>query len=136
MDIIFDLKPDSDWASAFNEEVNKGFPEYFKEHPLIGSDEWWATTEQDISKGRITDVGVSVEDGELMELVTIQPLDNDLNGEDSFLTQPEYCVHREDFWLHEAVQKDKLVQIKSVTICPTGELDENSIYLETEVAVW
>ncbi|GLR71238.1 hypothetical protein [Agaribacter marinus] len=40
MDIIFDLKPDSDWASAFNEEVNKGFPEYFKEHPLIGSDEW------------------------------------------------------------------------------------------------
>ncbi|GLR71237.1 hypothetical protein [Agaribacter marinus] len=71
-----------------------------------------------------------------MELVTIQPLDNDLNGEDSFLTQPEYCVHREDFWLHEAVQEDKLVQIKSVTICPTGELDENSIYLETEVAVW
>jgi hypothetical protein len=63
-------------------------------------------------------------------------LNDDLGGGESYLSQPEFSAHREGFWLHESVQQDKLVQIRSVTICPSGELGENAIYLETEVRVW
>jgi len=136
MDIIFDIKSTNDWASSVNKEIEKDYPEYFATNPKIGSDAWWALIEEDVAKGKITHVGERFEDGQLFDSVDIQPLDDDFSGDESFLSQPEYSIYREDFWLDESVQQGKLVQIKSVTICPSGELDENSIYLETEVCVW
>lgn len=136
MVVIFDIKSDKDWASSINEEIQNDFPNFFVSNLLIGSDDWWATVEVDITKGRITHVGHQLEDGELIDVVNVQPLDDDLNGDDYLASQPELSFLRESYWLHKSVQTDKLLQIKSVTICPSGELDENALYIETEICVW
>lgn len=137
MDVIFDIKSDLDWASLINDEIQKEFPEYFSSNPVIGSAEWWELQKEDITNGKITHVGEVLEDGELLDIVVIQPLDENFDGDHPYTaSQPEFSVYREDFWASELVKKDKLVRIKSITICPSGELDEHSIYLETEVCVW
>ncbi|MCS4307289.1 hypothetical protein M2404_001616 [Rheinheimera pacifica] len=91
----------------------------------------------DISKGKITHVGPVVEDGQLYDIVAIEPLDEDLNGaQPGAIGQPEFSLAREDYWLSDSVREGKFVQIESVTLLPTGELDEHSIYIETKVSVW
>ena len=138
MDVIFDLEKESaDWASQLNKQLQSSFPEFFTEQPHIGTSEWWASLSPDISKGKITHVGPMLEDGQLYDVVAIEPLDEDLNGTyPSNMGQPEYLVAREDFWLSDSVREGKLVQIESVTLLPTGELDEYAIYIETKVSVW
>ncbi|WP_397472852.1 hypothetical protein [Rheinheimera sp.] len=132
MDVIFDLEKESaDWASELNNELQSSFPEFFAEHPHIGTSEWWASLSPDISKGKITHVGPMLEDSQLYDIVAIEPLDGDLNG-----AQPEFSLAREDYWLSDSVREGKYVQIESVTVLPTGELDEHSIYIETKVSVW
>lgn len=138
MDVIFDLeKENADWASELNNELQLSFPEFFSEQPHIGTSEWWDSLSPDISKGKITHVGPMLEDGQLYDVVAIEPLDEDLNGAyPGSMGQPEYSVPREDFWLSDSVREGKLVQIESVTLLPTGELDEHSIYIEIKVSVW
>lgn len=138
MDVIFDLKKESSaWASEINNELQSLFPDFFAEQPHIGSSEWWASLSPDVSKGKITHVGPILEDGQLYDVVAIEPLDENLNAAyPSTMGQPEYSVAREDFWLSASVCEGKLVQIESVTLLPTGELDEHSIYIETKVTVW
>lgn len=138
MDVIFDLEKEStDWASEINTELQSSFPEFFTEQPHIGTSEWWTLLSSDISKGKITHVGPVLEDGQLYDVVAIEPLDEDLNGaHPGTMGQPEYSVAREDFWRSDSVREGKLVQIESVTLLPTGELDEHSIYIETKVTVW
>ncbi|WP_462160166.1 hypothetical protein [Pseudoalteromonas sp. GB56] len=138
MDVIFDLEKDNaDWASELNNELQFSFPEFIAKQPHIGTSEWWTSLLPDISKGKITHVGPMLEDGQLYDVVAIEPLDEDLNGAyPGSMGQPEYTVAREDFWLSDSVREGKLVQIESVTLLPTGELDEHSIYIETKVSVW
>jgi len=137
MDVIFDIKADPNWADSTNAEIIDGFPKYFETNPVIGSAEWWQSAEVDVLRGRITQVGEVFEENELFDVVTIQPLDDDFNGDDSHgISQPELQYIREDFWEHDAVAVDKLVEISSVTICPSGELDNDAIYVEVGVRVW
>lgn len=136
MDVLFDIRDDEAWAKQLNDEIQQDFPDYFKTNPLIGTEQWWKEIEEELTNGRITFVGERVEDGELINVIDIQPLDDEFAGDEHFLSQPEYSIFREGYWLNEAVQSGKLVQFKSVTICPSGELDENAIYIEIEVRVW
>ncbi|PRO72202.1 hypothetical protein C6Y40_18675 [Alteromonas alba] len=90
----------------------------------------------DVIYGKITHVGNFIEDGEVVDIVSILPLDEDFNGDGAYsVGQPEFSVLREDFWLNDVVKPEALVQIKSVTVRPTGELDEHSVYIETQVGV-
>lgn len=138
MDVIFDLEKESaEWAEEINLELQSSFPEFFASQPPIGTSAWWASLSLDISKGKITYVGPLQQDDQLYDVVAIEPLDEDLNG--AFLGnmgQPEYLVAREDFWLSDRVSEGKLVQVESVTLLPTGELDEHSIHIQTKVSVW
>lgn len=139
MSIIFNIKDIENWAEEINSELKNDFPEYYAQNPIVGSELWWQETEFELQNGKITHVGEIVdEDGALLDVVTIQPLDKDFNGDynGGAHGQPEYELYREDFWLNPTVQKDKLVQITSTTIYPSGELDENSIYIEIQVKVW
>lgn len=138
MDVIFDLEKDSaDWAFEINTELHSSFPEFFAGSPYIGTSEWWASLSPDISKGKITHVGPVVEDGQLYDIVAIEPLDEDQNGaQPGAIGQPEFSLAREDYWLSDSVREGKFVQIESVTLLPTGELDEHAIYIETKVSVW
>lgn len=138
MDVIFDLqKENSDWASEINEGLQSTFPEYFTNSPAVGSNEWWQALFPDISKGKITHVGPMMEDGELLDVISIQPLDEDLNGAPpGAIGPPEFLLERDDYWLSEHVSEGKYVQTESITILPTGELDEHSIYIETKVSIW
>jgi|GEM_PF-1146550 len=138
MDVIFDLEKEStDWASEINNELQSSFPEFFAEDPHIGTSEWWTSLSVDISKGKITQVGPILEDGQLYDVVAIEPLDEDLNGaQPGAIGQPEFFLAREDYWLSDSVRKGRFVQIESVTLLPSGELDEHSIYIETKVTVW
>jgi len=138
--VIFSLKDsDPDWAAELNRELELEFPDFYKSNPLIGSSEWWERTEFDTSNGRIVHVGhVIDEDGDLVDVVEIQPLDENYDGENrgGGNGQPINQIYREDFWLDERVAEGKLIRTESTTVCPTGELDENSIYIETLVKVW
>ena len=138
MDVIFDLQKESaDWASEINKELASSFPEFFAEHPHLGTTEWWASLSPDISKGKITHVGPVLEDGQLYDVVAIEPVDEDLNGAyPGTVGQPEFSVGRADFWLSDSVREGRFVQIESVTLQPSGELDEHSIYIETKISVW
>lgn len=139
MSIIFDLRNESnEWADEINSDIKNGFPDYFKNNPLIGSTEWWNDSEFDLSNGKIKHVGPMVDDGELIDVVSIEPVDEDFNGSDESrgMGQPEYMVYREDFWLNENVSVDKLMESESITILPSGELDDSSIFIETKVRVW
>lgn len=134
MEVIFDLeKENADWASELNKELQSSFPEIFTEHPHIGTAEWWSSLSPDILKGNITHVGPFVEDGQLYDIVAIEPLDDDLN---SAIGQPEFSLVRQDYWLSDSVRVGKFVQIESVTVLPTGELDEHSIHIQTKISVW
>lgn len=133
MEVIFDLeKENADWVSELNNELQLSFPEFFTEHRRIGTAEWWSSLSPDISKGKITHVGPIVEDGQLYDIVAIEPLDDDLDA----MGQPEFSLVREDYWLSDSVREGKFVQIESVTVLPTGELDEHSIYIQTKISVW
>ena len=132
--IIFDLKSEPrEWATYINEEIAAAFPSFFDQNPLVGSDEWWESSEFEITNGKISHAGPLLENGELVDVISIEILDNDYHSAGGY---PEQLIDREDFWLHEAVAVDKLVETKSITIMPSGELDETSIYLETKVRVW
>ncbi len=136
MDIIFNLREEADWASELNRDIEQTFPEYFLSNPRLGTPEWWNSIEEDTSYGRITYVGEYLEEGEVLDVVIIQELDEELNGDGVYdIPKPEYCVERDDYWLNEAVRVDRLVFIKSVVVHPSGELDEHAIYVETEVAL-
>ncbi len=136
MEVIFELKKAPEWANEINDEIKSSFSSYFETTPLLGSDAWWDAINEDVINGKITHLGNNVEEGELVDIVSTQPFDEDFNGDGAHsIGQPEFSVIREDFWLNEAVKPKALVQIKSVTICPSGELDEHSIYIETEVIV-
>ncbi|MFT5294801.1 MAG: hypothetical protein ACI9YH_000811 [Colwellia sp.] len=137
--IIFDLRNESsEWADEINSYIKSSFPDYFKTNPLIGYTEWWDNSEFDLSNGKIQHVGPMVEDGELIDVISIDPLDEDFNssGGSQGVGQPEYMIEREDFWLNDCVTVDKLMESESITILPTGELDEHSIYIETKVRFW
>ena len=139
MSIIFDLRNETtDWADEINTEIESSFPNYFDENPKVGTKEWWSETDFDISKGKITHVGPLMDEGEIIDVVSIEPVDEDFNGSEISMGcgQPEYTVYREDFWLDKAIAVDKLVETESVVILPTGELDETSIHIETKVRVW
>lgn len=136
MDIIFNLREEADWATELNRDIEQTFPEYFLSNPKLGTPEWWNSIEEDTSYGRITHVGEYLEEGEVVDVVVIQQLDEELNGDGLYdIPKPEYSVDRDDYWLHEAVRVDRLVFIKSLVVCPNGELDEHAIYLETQVAL-
>jgi len=138
--VIFNLKEGCpEWATDLNQELESDFPDYHKQNPKVASQDWWHQTEFDTSNGCIMHVGQVIdEDGDLIDVVEIQPLDENFDGEiqGNGNGQPLYQLDREDFWLDESVTVGKLIQTKSTTICPTGELDEHSIYLETLVKVW
>ena len=138
MDVIFDLEKEStDWAAELNTELESLFPEFFATSPRIGSSAWWAALSPDILKGKITHVGPVIEDNERYDIVAIKALDEDLHGDEfGGNGQPEYSLLQEDYWLSEHVREGKFVQIESITLLPTGELDEHSIYIETKVTVW
>lgn len=109
MEVIFDLeKENTDWASDLNKELQSSFPEFFTKHPHICTAEWWSSLSPDISKGKITHVGPVVEDGQLYDIVAIEPLDDDLNGA---IGQPEFSLAREDYWLSGSVRVGKFVQM-------------------------
>lgn len=135
MTIIYSLHDMEHWADEINADLKKDFPVYFAENPMVGSEQWWQQTEFALQNGRITHVGPSVDEhGDLLDVVTIAPLDEHFNG--GGYGQPEYEMIRENWWLNPLVQKDKLVQMTSTTLCPSGELDEHSIYIVTQVKVW
>lgn len=136
MDVIFELKNEPEWANEINDDKKASFPEYYATNPLIGSEAWWESINEDVINGKITHVGNFIEDGEVVDIVSILPLDEDFNGDGAYsVGQPEFSVLREDFWLNDVVKPEALVQIKSVTVRPTGELDEHSVYIETQVGV-
>lgn len=136
MDIIFNLKEEADWASELNKDIELTFPEYFLSNPKLGTPEWWNSIDEEISYGRITHVGEYLEEGELVDVVVIQQLDEELNDDGVYgIPQQEYSVARDDYWLNEAVRVDRLTFIKSVVVYPSGELDEHAIYIETQVAL-
>lgn len=136
MDIIFNLKEEADWASELNKDIEQAFPEYFLSNPKLGTPEWWNSIDEEISYGRITHVGEYLEEGELVDVVVIQQLDEELNDDGVYgIPQQEYSVARDDYWLNEAVRVDRLTFIKSVVVYPSGELDEHAIYIETQVAL-
>ena len=136
MDIIFNLKEEADWASELNKDIEQMFPEYFLSNPKLGTPEWWNSIDEETSYGRITHVGEYLEEGELVDVVVIQQLDEELNDDGVYgIPQHEYSVARDDYWLNEAVRVDRLTFIKSVVVYPSGELDEHAIYIETQVAL-
>jgi len=139
MSIIFDLRNEpNDWAIEINKDILASFPNFFDGNPIVGSPEWWDKSEFDSAKGKIKHVGPFIDDGELIDVVSIEPVDENFNGSDEYkgIGQPEYMIYRDDFWLNNVVTVDKLVEIESITICPSGELDELSLYIETKVKVW
>ncbi|BBO27735.1 hypothetical protein AltI4_21230 [Alteromonas sp. I4] len=135
MDIILNLKEEADWASELNKDIEQAFPEYFLSNPKLGTPEWWNRIDEETSYGRITHVGEYLEEGELVDVVVIQQLDEELNDGVYGIPQQEYSVARDDYWLNEAIRVDRLVFIKSVVVYPSGELDEHAIYIETQVAL-
>ena len=133
MSVIFDLRNESEeWAEEINKSIVTSFPNYFDKHPEVGSEEWWLSISLESSNGRITHLGPLLEEGELLDVVVIEPLDDEFNSN----FQPEYMIQRHDYWLHETLAVDKLVETESITLLPSGELDETSIYIETRVRVW
>ena len=104
-------------------------------NPKLGTPEWWNSIDEETSYGRITHVGACLEEGELVDVVVIQQLDEELNDGVYGIPQQEYSVARDDYWLNEAVRVDRLTFIKSVVVYPSGELDEHAIYIETQVAL-
>ncbi len=77
-------------------------------------------------------MGPIVEEGALFDVVSIQPLNDDLNVTYETL----FSIERKGFWKSHHVNVGKFVQITSTTICPNGEIDEHAIYVETKVGVW
>jgi hypothetical protein len=139
VEVIFDLRQEpKDWADTINNELQNTFPDYFKENSKVGSEEWWENSNFDISNGRITHVGPLMDDGELIDVVVIEPLDEEFNGSSDSRSsgQPDYMVYRSDFWLNENVSPDKTIETESILIMPSGEMDETTIYIETKVKVW
>ncbi|GAA0860476.1 hypothetical protein [Aliiglaciecola litoralis] len=138
MTTIFDLRDEpDDWAVEINEDITVNFPDFFENNHRIGSPEWWESTEFDIANGKINHAGPLLDEGELIDVVSIETLDKDYNSASPYGGgMPEYVIERDDFWLHESVAVDKLVETESITIMPSGELDETSIYIETKVRVW
>ena len=85
-------------------------------NPKLGTPEWWNSIDEETSYGRITHVGACLEEGELVDVVVIQQLDEELNDGVYGIPQQEYSVARDDYWLNEAVRVDRLVFIKSVVV--------------------
>ena len=77
MDIILNLKEEADWASELNKDIEQRFPEYFLSNPKLGTPEWWNSIDEESSYGRITNVGEYLEEGELVDVVVIQQLDEE-----------------------------------------------------------
>ena len=138
MTTIFDLRDEpNEWAVEINEDIADNFPDFFENNHRIGSKKWWESTGFDIANGKINHVGPLLDEGELIDVVSIETLDKDFNSSSPYGGgMPEYIIDRDDFWLHESVAVDKLVETESITIMPSGELDETSIYIETKVRVW
>ena len=134
VNVIFDLRQEpSNWADAINQELENTFPHYFLGNPKVGSDEWWDNFNFDISNGHITHVGPLLDEGELVDVVVIEQLDEDCNGSSD---QPDHWINRSGFWLNESVSANKTVETESILIMPSGEMDETALYIETRVRVW
>jgi hypothetical protein len=130
MTIVYDLKNESvEWCQHVNATISKECPEYFSEHCIIGSNEWWKLYEsnkivKEIQRGNIVFVGERTDLlDHLMNIVEI-----DCNGE---LIELEICENWECSYLVVGV----LLEIESFSVNFMGRYGPYKFLFEKRIEI-